>query len=362
MPALDTVAPTPASPLPPAPGPVGLSTDARAEAPLAVLALDAAAFRRHPLHETDARSWPESNCYADLWIELLHAHGLDPIPALAFTVAVDFEGDQWTFFKPPFADLEALYGLDVQELNVWGDLASHVREQVARGRIVLVEVDAFFLPDTAGTTYRTEHGKTTIAVNALDPRARRLGYFHNAGYFALEGDDYDGVFGAAAAGLPPYAELVKRHRVRHADDATLAATGRALLARHVARMPEANPLARYAERLLHHDGPWLLEQQLATFHRYAFATLRQCGAAYDLAAAHVRWLAAREGCAAATAGLESAVRHLDAIAAGARTVQLRLARVAHTKRPVDLAPTLAELAGEWEAASLHLRTVCAAWT
>ena len=68
------------------------------------------------------RAWPESNCYVDLWIELLHAAGAEPLAALRFTLAVDVEGDQWTFFKFPLADLEALYGVSVFELNVWRPL------------------------------------------------------------------------------------------------------------------------------------------------------------------------------------------------------------------------------------------------
>jgi hypothetical protein len=46
----------------------------------------------------------------DVWIELLHAMDLEPHAMLAFTLAVDFEGDQWTFFKPTPGDLWALYG------------------------------------------------------------------------------------------------------------------------------------------------------------------------------------------------------------------------------------------------------------
>ena len=62
--------------------------------------LDSSAYARHPLHCGD-RAWPESNCYVDLWIELLHAAGAEPLAALACALAVDVEGDQWTFFKFP---------------------------------------------------------------------------------------------------------------------------------------------------------------------------------------------------------------------------------------------------------------------
>ena len=76
---------------------------------------------RHRLHGGD-RVWPEANCYIDLWIELLHTAGADPMAALPFVFAVDVEGDQWTFFKFPPADLEALYGVRMIELNVWRSL------------------------------------------------------------------------------------------------------------------------------------------------------------------------------------------------------------------------------------------------
>ena len=115
--------------------------------------LDPAAYARHPLHCAD-RAWPESNCYVDLWVELLHTAGAEPLAALPFALAVDVEGDQWTFFKFPLADLEALYGVSVFELNVWRPLVVHVAEQLALGRPSIVEVDAFYLPDTAGTSYR----------------------------------------------------------------------------------------------------------------------------------------------------------------------------------------------------------------
>ena len=94
-----------------------------------------ATYVRHPIHG-DGRIWAETNCYVDLWIELLHALGRDPVAALPFTLAIDFEGDQWTFFKFPLADLSDLYGLDVQELAIWRPLADHVEEQVTRGRPV----------------------------------------------------------------------------------------------------------------------------------------------------------------------------------------------------------------------------------
>ena len=33
---------------------------------------------------------------------------------------------------------------------------NHVREQIRRGRLTLVEMDSFYLPDTQGTAYRKQ--------------------------------------------------------------------------------------------------------------------------------------------------------------------------------------------------------------
>src|SRR5947209_13971124 len=154
-----------------------------------ILPLDPARYTRHPIHGPD-RDWAETNCYVDVWVELLHAWGFDPVAALAFTLAVDFEGDQWTFFKFPAEDLDQLYGLDVQELAVWRPLVLHVEEQVARGRPVLVELDSFHLPDTAGTAYQREHVKSTVAITGIDVAGHELGYFHGQGYYHLRGEDF----------------------------------------------------------------------------------------------------------------------------------------------------------------------------
>jgi hypothetical protein len=164
-----------------------------------------ATFVRHPLHADD-RIWPESNCYIDLWVELLHSRALEPTAALAFTLAVDVEGDQWTFAKFPLADLYALYGVDVIELNVWRPLAGHLEEQLALGRTPIVEVDAFYLADTAGTSHHAAHVKTTIGIQEMNQPGPRIAYFHNAGFYELEGPDVSALLSPDAGGmqrLPP---------------------------------------------------------------------------------------------------------------------------------------------------------------
>src|ERR1700684_14424 len=82
---------------------------------IALLGLDPAAYTPSDLHQPD-RTFRESNCYVDLWIEFLHALGIDPASAMAFACTVDFEGDQWTFFKPPPEEFIRLYGIDIHEM------------------------------------------------------------------------------------------------------------------------------------------------------------------------------------------------------------------------------------------------------
>ena len=109
---------------------------------LEVKPLKASEYQRHPIHSGE-RIWAETNCYADVLIELIHGLGFEPSAALAFTLAIDFEGDQWTFFKFPHEDLLQLFGIEIQEFNPWHSLADHVAKQISLGRPVLVEMDSF---------------------------------------------------------------------------------------------------------------------------------------------------------------------------------------------------------------------------
>ncbi len=177
--------------------------------------VDPDAYRPSWLHDADRR-WPETNCYVDLLIEVLNATGNEPAAALGFTVEQDFEGDHFTFFKFITADLRKLFGLDIEELAVFDRIEDRILTQIDRGRLPMVEVDAFYLPDTRGVSYRVAHSKSSIGINALDPAGRRMEYFHNAGYFLLEGEDFDALFPVhdAASGLPlfPYSEFMKLGR------------------------------------------------------------------------------------------------------------------------------------------------------
>jgi hypothetical protein len=300
----------------------------------------------HPLH-ADERAWPETNCYADLWIEVLHAQGLEPTAALAFTLGLDFEGDQYTFFKFSLDEIRALYGIEVQELNLWRPLVEHAEEQVALGRLFMPEVDAFYLPDTAGVNYRIEHGKTSIAIDLIDVATRTLGYYHNRGYHTLSGADFDGVLRldehAPAEGvLAPYAEIAKLERVVCLPTRELATRAADLARSHLARRPRHNPITRHRERFAR-DLEWLRNEPLAVFHQYAFATVRQAGACYGLTAAFLRWLNEHQ-----PQDLEPAAVAFETISTNAKILQFKLARMASLKREVDVAPLLARMEWAWD--------------
>jgi hypothetical protein len=290
--------------------------------------LDSAAYQPHALHG-DAAAWPQTNCYIDLWIEMLHALGLDPIALLPFCLAADFEGDQWTFVKPSLDDLWTLYGIDVQELNLFTSLAAHVEEQVGRGRLPLVEVDSFYLPDTQGIAYGIEHTKTTIGVNALDLAAERMEYFHNS---ALEGEDFRRVLRIGETvgdgALPPYVEFAKVDRRVVLPLAELRAASLPIARRHLSRRPTNNPFTRW-RATFPADVESLLAQPVVAYHRYAFSTLRQFGAAFQLSAVYLRWLQ--------TDGdqeLSDAADAFDRISDGAKALLFKMARAVSNKKPL----------------------------
>ena len=298
---------------------------------------DPVAYSAHALHDA-ARDWPQTNCYVDLWIEAIHARRLPPEAMLGFTATLDFEGDQFTFFKPRLEDIETLYGFVVHELSLYDDIADHISEQCERGRLAMIETDAFHLPDTRGVSYRLEHSKTTIGVNRIDPVARSVDYFHNEGYCRAEGADFDGLmaFGSQEGRqkLPPYAEIVKAS-FAPLDDKAMRECARALLARHLSRRPAQNPIDAFASRL-----PELIERVAARepefFHKFAFNSLRQLGANFELLGAGLAWLGVSDEFA-------SEVEACREISGSAKSFQFLLARAIVRRKTVGLEAPLATL-------------------
>ena len=316
-----------------------------------VFPIDPHDYERHAIHAQE-RQWAETNCYVDVWIELLHAWGFEPIAALPFTLGIDFEGDQWTFFKFRLADLDRLFGLDVQELQIWRPLVDHLQEQVELGRPVLVELDSFYLPDTAGTAYHQAHVKTTVAVIEIDAERNHLGYFHGQGYYHLDGDDFVNILHLSgmphASVLPPYVEIVKRRHTGNPPGDILRQISMERLKEELYKLPETNPFLKFKPRF-QSDLKWLADQPLETFHQYSFATLRQFGACYELSATYMRWLRSRQ-----VEGLEPFVEVFEDLSKGAKAMQFQLARAMARKRTLDLTP-LDQMGFLWETVTMGLK-------
>ena len=307
--------------------------------------LDAGSYQRSVLHAED-QLWVDKNCYVDVWIEMIHALGLEPRAVMPFVATMDFEIDQWTFYKPPHDELRDLYGIDVNELNVWQPLLEHAQEHLAAGRMISTESDAWWLPDTSGTDYRTNHVKTTITIAQLDVEKKFLGYFHSAGYFALEGEDFVQTFRldspASKDVLPLFAEAVRVDRLVKRSSAELAELSMGLWRKHLQRLPTSNPVERYKRRF---------EQQLSVmqarglpyYHAWAFATTRQVGSGFELLARNLQWLEQN-----GVTGLEVARSAFESIAATAKTFILKGARAANSKRPFDGTEIFAEMSTAWQ--------------
>ncbi|CTQ54707.1 hypothetical protein LP7551_03242 [Roseibium album] len=306
--------------------------------------LNAEIYVRSPLHAQE-RDWPETNCYLDVWIEVLPSLGLPPEACLAYSLTQDFEGDQFTFFKVPLEDLEALYGLKVTELAIYDRVENHVQTQIDRGRLSLVEVDSFFLPDTHGVGYHETHGKTTIAVNRMDFESRTMEYFHGLGLHSLEGDDFDGVFQRGDHVKPtaflPYTEFVKFPAHKPSPEHILQVSEQ-LLRRHLARRPDENPVAAFASAF-----PGQVEKVSARefefFHLYAFNTLRQLGANFELFSSYLEWLVSQ-----GRTELAEGVAEAKTISSNCKMVQFKLARAVMRKKFQGLEEGLLPAVNAWD--------------
>jgi hypothetical protein len=305
---------------------------------VSLFGLDPASYSAHSVHTGD-RPYTETNCYTDILIEMLHARGDEPLAGMAATVRTDFEGDQWTFFKPFPSDLEQLFGVDVHEMQPYRPLPQQIEEQIREGRTLIVELDSWYLPDTQATSYRTDHVKSSAVMEAIDQAGERLVYFHNAGLYELEGEDYRGVFRLGREFspdvLPPYTELVRFDAGPRLEGAELRAAALGQLRYHLARRPGRNPFEAFGAQLAR-ALPDLLEGDSAAYHDYAFATVRMVGSAFAVASAHVEWVLGEAGAPAA--------ERLDEIVAGCKTLSFKLAR----RRQFDPEPAVAALATAWD--------------
>jgi hypothetical protein len=205
---------------------------------------------------------------------------------------------------------------------------------------MIIEADSFYMPDRAATSYRRSHVKSSIAIEAIDQPGERLRYFHGPGFYELSGEDYRGIFRLGRSFsedvLPPYAELVRFDAGRCLEGEELRRGACEMLGRQLGRRPQRNPWMAFGERLSK-DLPQLLGGTDSDYHAYAFATVRQCGAAFEAARSFVEWLAF-------SAHANAAAEALERQANGAKTLLFKLAR----RRAFDPAPAILQLAEDWE--------------
>ena len=317
---------------------------APATALVALFGLDPHGYRPHPLHAPE-RTYVETNCYTDIIIELLHARGDEPLAAMGCTMRMDFEGDQWTFLKPAPEDIELLFGIDIHEMQPYRPLPEQIAAQLADGRTLIVELDSYYLPDTAATSYRSEHVKSSVVAEAIDLGSERLRYFHATALHELEGEDYRGVFRLGRAFsedvLPPYTELVRFDAGPRLQGEELREAAHELLRRHLAHRPASNPFTRFGAQL-ERDLPRLLDGDADDYHAYAFATVRMAGSAFEVAGSHVQWLFGERG----TRSREALARIVE----GCKALSFRLAR----RREFDPEPAVSALAAAWDEALAEL--------
>jgi hypothetical protein len=298
---------------------------------------DPATYRPHAIHVGE-RNYIETNCFTDIISELLHARGDEPVASFGSFVRMDFENDQWTFFKPRPEDMELLYGLDIHEIQPYRSIPHQVAEQLALGRTMTIELDGWYLPDTAATSYRTGHVKTGVIAEAIDLEEERFRYYHNASLYELAGEDFRGAFRTSAGWsddvLPPYTELIRFDAGPAIRGPELREAALGLLRGHLDRVPPGNPFERFGARLAA-DLPSLLQGDEARYHAFTFATFRMAGAGFELLSSHVEWLLGPAGLPA-----EAAMRR---IVEGCKVLGFKLAR----RRAFDPSEAMQALSDAW---------------
>src|SRR5260370_36445901 len=118
---------------------------------------------------------------------------------------------------------------------------------------------------------------------------------------------------------------------------------RALLLHHVDRRPDVNPVERFRHRF-ERDLGWIQEHGLGFYHVWAFATVRQLGAAMELLELHLKWLVeAGQG-----EGLAPAAEEFQRLSASAKTFVLKAALAVNTLRALDASGSFDEMAQAWD--------------
>ena len=173
--------------------------------------IDPETYVPHRLH-APGRTYLETNCYADALIELLHARGDEPLAMFGYIVATDWEGDQFSYAKPRYADLERLFGIEIHKMLPYRTCPSTSRRSSARTHCL--SGDRLLVASRHRRHHLPPRASEDDGRPGDDrPRHERMRYFHNAGVFELGGDDYRGAFRMlpqfTADVMDPFTEVVR---------------------------------------------------------------------------------------------------------------------------------------------------------
>lgn len=308
-------------------------------------------FVQHTVHREDS-VWSNTNCYLDVWIELLHGLGRRPEPLFAVAVAADTQVEQFEFLKVDHRDLEEVHGIRVGEYDIWSSLLEQVQTQMGAGNLLIIEADAHWLPDTRGVSYGIEHTKTSIIPVHVDPAQQHLVYLHNEGLHELRGADFDYVLGPRRAeGIvpAPYVELLRLDRLTPANDDDARAHTVRLLRHHARRAPEHNPAESLMD-VVRSRFPWLQDHGMEGYHALCFETTRQLGVVAMLAAQAIRF--------AAVAELEPAAAAWERVSSEAKALQFQLARVARGRSSKTMEAAMNSIVSAWGDGADHVQRWC----
>ena len=144
---------------------------------------------------------------------------------------------------------------------------------------------------------------------------------------------------------------MRRDRIVHRDPQSLREASRELLRKHTAWLPTSNPIPRFRARF-EHDLPDLTREGMEAYHAWVFGTVRQLGAAAELAALYLRWL--DDSPVAPTAPAADNFLRTSNVC---KSLVLKIARAVNARRALDASGSFDELTSAWELSSTALRSL-----
>ena len=183
---------------------------------------------------------------------------------------------------------------------------------------MIVELDSWYLPDTESTSYRRDHVKTSVVMEAIDRSGRAAALLPQRSASTSSRARTTAVCSGSAARSPttscrPTPSSSASTQDARLEGEELRAAARELLRRHLARRPGERTRSSASATSSRASSPSLLEGDAALYHDYAFATVRMVGAAFELCASHVDWLLGARGEPAAAQARRDRRRLQDAL-------------------------------------------------